>query len=289
MLDQGAVTSIYTRCGEGFALAALIAAGALAAGALSVSGAAVATIEGALVFGFGGVALAAAMVAFFASGSVLSRLGGKAAEEIRSRSAKGGRRDAVQVLANGAIATACAVTSVLAQSRGPGHAPAADPWLAAAVGALAAAAGDTWSTEIGALVRGPVRSILTLQTVSAGTSGGVSLGGTLAAPLGGASIGLIGAWLADPHAWVWVPIGFIAGLGGSAFDSLLGASAQALWRCEACGRLGEDRAHRCSGAPFSTPAGSLRLERGLAWIDNDAVNALATTLGAVLGYALAFL
>jgi len=289
VLDQGAVGPAYVRCAEGFALAAIIAAGAVAARALSLIGALSATVEGGLVFAFGGLGVAGAMVAFFGSSSVLGRLGGKQAEEIRARSAKGGRRDALQVLANGGVAAACAVASAVVRAHGAEHTPLApDPWLTAAIGALAAASGDTWSTEIGALARGPVRSVLTGRAVAPGTSGGASLIGTLAAPLGGAFVGLIGALLTHPHAWGWVPTALVAGLAGSAFDSLLGASLQAVWRCEVCGRVDEDRAHRCSGGISSGPARTLTLERGLAWMDNDSVNALATALGAALGFTLAF-
>ena len=67
---------------------------------------------------------------------------------------------------------------------------------AAALGALAASAADTWATEIGSLATRPPRSILTLRPVPAGTSGGVNLLGMLAMVAGATFVAAGGRALA---------------------------------------------------------------------------------------------
>ncbi|HLW38177.1 MAG TPA: DUF92 domain-containing protein, partial [Candidatus Eremiobacteraceae bacterium] len=74
--------------------------------ALAPSGAFATVVIGSLAYGFGNLPLAAALVAFFISGSLLSRL-----SEVRlgrvARPTQGSSRDAMQVLANGGVAVAC--------------------------------------------------------------------------------------------------------------------------------------------------------------------------------------
>ena len=234
------------------------------------------------------------LLTFFLTSLALSRIGRRrkrALEDI----GKGGPRDAVQVLANGGIATCCALV----------YGYGGDVrWLAAFVGAYAAATADTWATEIGTLVRARPRSILTLRPVATGLSGGVTLAGTLASAAGAVCIAFAYLWfgafaVANGHipmpAWCWHgpceirgAAGFVvfvigagalapfvlAGLGGSLADSLLGATAQELRRCEACGRLCETDPHAC-GAPTV-------LVRGVRGFSNDAVNLAATAAGALI-------
>jgi uncharacterized membrane protein len=64
---------------------------------------------------------------------------------------------------------------------------------------------------------------------------------------------------------------------GMLADSILGAAVQGRFHCDACDLSTERRLHRC-GRPT-------RLTGGISWLNNDAVNALATLAAALAGYA----
>jgi uncharacterized membrane protein len=146
---------------------------------------------------------------------------------------------------------------------------------AAFAGAFAAAAADTWGTEIGTLARNAPRSIVGLRKIPAGLSGGVTLTGTLA-EIGGALVVGFTAWAAGIAPW-WIIVA--AGFAGALADSILGASLQALHYCPRCQRCCEIAPHVCGSATS--------LVRGVHWIDNDAVNVLATLVGALGAGSLA--
>ncbi len=208
------------------------------------------------MFGVGGLPAAEVLLAFFISSSLLSRLGVRR-KRLLVDWGKQGARDASQVLANGGVAMMCVALSPVTQA----------PLLLAFAGALAAATADTWSTEIGTLAR-RARSILTFRPVTTGLSGGVSLPGTLAQLAGAAFVAFVA--YATHLAPFW-PVA-IGGAAGGLFDSILGASVQSLRWCPSCARPCETNPHVC-GTPTT-------MFRGLSWIDNDAVNFLATLCGA---------
>ena len=247
-------------------LAVLLAAGvalvAYRARSLSASGAIAAFAVGTVVFGAGGWPAALVLFAFFIPSTVLSRAG-RARKRALLDVGKQGPRDAWQVLANGGVAALCVLLAL--------HLGA--PLLAACAGAFAAASADTWGTEIGTLAAGNPRSILTFQPIERGLSGGVSFTGSLATVAGACCVAAV-AWLA--HLGPFLPIA-LAGVAGGFLDSALGASAQALRRCPACGVDCETDPHHC-GTPTV-------LRRGFGWIENDAVNFAATLAGAVVAGA----
>jgi uncharacterized protein (TIGR00297 family) len=171
------------------------------------------------------------------------------------------------VFANGGVAATCAIAYGFTHS----------PVLAAAfAGAFAAAAADTWGTEIGTLARSAPRSIVGLRRIPTRLSGGVTLNGTLAEIAGALVVGFT-AWAAGIAPW-WI-IG-AAGFAGALVDSLAGATVQALHYCSRCDRLCETDPHVCGS--------SANLIRGVRAINNDAVNALATLAGATAAGSLAF-
>lgn len=168
--------------------------------------------------GLGGLAL---LGTFFVSGSLLTQISG----------GEGGQRSARQVLANGGIAAVAA---------------ALGSWYGAA-GALAAATADTWATEIGSYSRTPPRMITSMTPVQPGTSGAISLLGTLGGVAGGSAMGGLAALVTGRGPLLAGVVG-TAGVLGMFADSLAGATLQ---------------------------------QRGR--LDNDGVNLIATATGCVIG------
>ena len=64
------------------------------------------------------------------------------------------------------------------------------------------------------------------------------------------------------------------GMGGSLLDSLLGATVQAIYWCDRCGKETEQQLLRCGTVT--------RQMRGLPWLGNDMVNFIASLAGAAL-------
>jgi uncharacterized protein (TIGR00297 family) len=248
-------------------LAVVIALAAKLARALSWSGAVAAAVVGFLLFGIGGWRGAAALLLFFITSSALSRVGKARKDALKFE--KGGERDAGQVLANGGIAALCAALMTLYPHR--------SHWLAIGLlGALAAANADTWATELGSLAKRQPFLITNFRPAPTGSSGAVSVPGTLAALAGAALIGTL--------ALFWglgvdgVAVVAVSGLTGALFDSLLGATVQVQYRCPVCGSLTERRIH-CDNTPTERA-------HGLRLIGNDLVNFAATALGAALAIYL---
>jgi uncharacterized protein (TIGR00297 family) len=193
----------------------------------------------------------------------------KKEERTASVVAKGGERDATQVLANGVVfAVGAALAVLLPQYAGR--------WMALALGALAASASDTWATEIGTLHGGAPRSILGFAPVPVGMSGGVTLVGSLAALAGAAFIALLSAALSFPPRVAVAAL--VGGVAGSTLDSLLGATLQQRRWCDGCDVATERVVHDCGST--SRPAG------GIAWLNNDVVNLLCGMAGGLVALAI---
>jgi uncharacterized protein (TIGR00297 family) len=144
------------------------------------------------------------------------------------------------------------------------------------VGALAAAQADTWATEIGAFSARPTRLLTTGAVVAPGTSGGVTPRGTIGGAAGAAAMGILGISVGVPVSTALAACG--GGLVGYLADSLLGATVQARYRCDACRAETETALHACGGAA--------RQIKGWHWIDNDVVNFWATGGGGITALAI---
>jgi uncharacterized protein (TIGR00297 family) len=151
---------------------------------------------------------------------------GRRRKERLGLSERRGGRTASQVLANLGAAACCALPTLwFPEFR--------DLLLVAAMAALAEAAADTVSSEIGQGSARRAYSIVGLQSVPVGTNGGLSLTGTLC----GIAAACLIAWVSaafDVVAWDRVLVIAIAGATGMMFDSILGAT----W--ENAGRMGND-------------------------------------------------
>jgi uncharacterized protein (TIGR00297 family) len=112
--------------------------------------------------------------------------------------------------------------------------------LAMPLAALAEAAADTVSSEIGQVLGGRPRMITNLRSVEPGTNGAVSAAGTLAGLVAAAIVADAGSW-ALRGGWSLFNLSCAGAVFGLLFDSLLGATLE---------------------------------KRG--WLNNDAVNFLST-------------
>ncbi len=249
------------------ALAGLLLAGALAFGArtlraLSFGGAVAALVVGtaAVIAGWGWAIL---LIVFFIASTALSRFKRSVRDErIGSIVEKGDERDAFQVLANGGVFAAAALAAA---------ATGTVAWAMVAVGALAAAAADTWATEVGTVAGGLPRSIVSLRPLPAGTSGGITGAGTVASVAGAAAV----AGVAYLTGVTTVPAAaFLGGVAGSLADSLVGATIQERRWCDGCSESTERRTHSCGRAT--------RVVGGVPGARNDFVNVVCTLVGGVV-------
>lgn len=244
-------------------------------GFLQRSGALAAGLLGFVLLGFGGLVWLAPAGIFFVLASLLSKAGRRRKVKARRIADKGSRRDAGQVFANGGVAGMLALLSLLLPS---------PVWYWAMLGAFAAAAADTWGTEVGTFLRGTTRHVLTGRRMAPGLSGGVSLGGTVGAIVGASSVAtavlLFRAELEVFEVAVSMAVVVAAGLIGAFTDSVLGATLQAVY---------EDPR---SGEPTERPrsqGGEHALIRGYRWMDNDGVNLICTSVGAAVALVVALI
>ncbi|UQZ37641.1 DUF92 domain-containing protein [Paenibacillus sp. PK3_47] len=247
--------------------ALLVAGAAYRKQSLSFSGMVAAVLMGTIYFGAGNAFWFGILLVFFISSSMLSRLHHENKAELEQTYDKTGRRDAGQVFANGGMG----MLLVLLNAVYP-----LELWGFLFIGVMATVTSDTWATEIGTLAKKPPRSVLTGRVLPAGTSGGVSLPGTLAAAAGGILIG-VASWVLravsgmESHPFLLLVLaGLAGGLAGAFADSILGATVQRMNRCQVCGREVEASQH--CGTPTVH-------SRGWRWMDNDAVNAISSLIG----------
>ncbi len=265
----------------GLILSSLVAALAYQRGSLDFSGSIGAVLIGTAIFAGGGLGWGLLLIAFFVTSSALSHYQARTKQPLADKFQKGHRRDLGQVLANGLSGAVLALAY--------GLYPSGALFIAYA-GAIATVNADTWATELGVLSKAPPRLITTGRIAAVGTSGGVTWLGTIAALAGAVVIaaGVLALWIVAPGTLATgdrppdmslaVVLVIVAGLAGSLFDSLLGATAQAIYYCDYCGKETESALHRCGHAT--------RLVRGWRRLDNDMVNFLSSVVGGGLAAAL---
>jgi uncharacterized protein (TIGR00297 family) len=258
----------------GLVLSALIGGIAYRRRSLTASGWLGALLTGTLTFGFGGWAWGLTLIAFFVTSSALSRFRQARKQQLAGEKfEKGGQRDLLQALANGGAGALLALAYGLS-----GEPPAL---LAAFVGIMATVTADTWATELGVLSPQPPRLVTTWRVVEPGTSGAVTLHGLAATAAGALLIGLVMLVVGAIERDVWIPwllpAALLGGVGGSLADSLLGATAQAIYRAPK-GDQTERRA-AADGAP------NPRI-RGWRWMNNDMVNFISSLIGGLIGLAI---
>lgn len=258
----------------GAVCAALVAGAAYWRKSLTGSGMWVAIIMGTVYYGAGNLFWFGILLMFFITSTLLSNWRGRDKAELEKSYAKSGRRDAGQVLANGGLGMLLCICHSLWPD---------DLWIYLFIGVMATVTADTWATEWGGLSTKPPRSILTWKPIPAGTSGGVSLLGSCAAFVGGMLIGA-SSWLFLKYVGnthdsflFYLMIGGVGGTVGAFADSWFGATVQQMYRCNVCGKSVEVSEHCMQPT---------KKERGLRWMNNDAVNMLSSLVGGMIALLL---
>lgn len=223
---------------------------------LTKSGAIAAVLVGLSVYlGFGVYGLVL-LGAFFLSSSLWSKYKSSLKSSIDEKLAKGATRDWRQVLANGGTAALFSIIYSL------NHDPA---WLLGFAVSLASANSDTWASEIGPLSKKNPIYIRTLKRIEKGTSGAVSMLGSLGALAGSLLISLLSLWLFHLDFLLTLLI-FLFGFLGNVIDTLIGAYYQQVFQCNQCGIETEKKIH------CHLPTSRIK---GAAYVDNDMVNFLS--------------
>jgi uncharacterized protein (TIGR00297 family) len=230
---------------------------------LTKSGSVATFLLASVIFTFGGLKWSVPIMAFFFLSSILSKIRKKVNENVETYFEKSGVRDHLQVIANGGIGGVLVILNLIFPS---------ELFYFIYVSSLAVVCADTWSTEIGTMYKTKTYNILNLKPVEQGVSGGISLIGTLG--------GFLGAFIIALSAMLWIDLNLLnyilfiilAGVIGSFFDSLLGATIQAQFECEICGKVTEKIFH-CDKNTLH--------KRGYNWLNNDFVNLLAGISGGI--------
>lgn len=286
MFDQGFSPEKFL---NGLVTAVGISWFAYRAKALDPGGAVAAAILGTVVFSLGGVGWAVVMLTFFISSSALSRFFKRKKESQLHNFSKGSQRDAWQVAANGGAAGFLALLFFVVSAFFTNLRIQSYLWLGFA-SSLAGANADTWGTELGFFNPTQPTKINTFKKVPKGTSGAISMVGSLAALVGSALIGGV-AVLSISEGWgpinsIGLGLQFliinISGLVGALIDSIMGATIQSVYYCPNCKKETEQ-------SPFHSCGTRTVHKRGLPWLNNDWVNAACTISAGITGILLAVL
>lgn len=164
------------------------------------------------------------VLAVFLLAFAATKIGKAKKERLGTAEDKRGR-NAAQVAANLGAAALAATASL------PFIRPGANAGylnLVLPIAALAEAAADTVSSEIGQVFGGLPRSITTFRRVEPGTDGGITLLGTLSGVLAAAIVAAVAVWgtgswsIHSEDGWLVFGIGSLGGVCGLLFDSVLG-------------------------------------------------------------------
>ena len=239
---------------------------ALITGALTLRGTALAWVFCVVVSCSGGLPAFAVLAAVFLITAAASKFAGKRADPYNVRR-KNGARDIDRVFCNVGIAAFAAGLYWITVYQG---------FMFAYAAVMAESLADSVASKIGPLTDGRTVDICTFRPAQAGISGGVSLAGTIAALMGSAAIGLL--WLVSSRcSGAEAVLAAIVGFVGCMFDSVLGSCAQVRYRCNCCGKVTERDEH-CGTACLK--------EKGIAWMNNDAVNLLSNIFAFILALAV---
>lgn len=237
----------------GFKLHSLNVSGALAAILVGIAIYAGFKVNGLIILGV-----------FFATSSLWSKYKGTYKRSIEEKLAKGSKRDWRQVAANGGAAALFSILHIVNSDNN---------WLMGFIICIASANSDTWASEIGSLSKKEPVAIRSFKRVERGTSGAISVLGSIAAILGSLLISII-SFLLFQFDLLSCFIIFLFGFLGNVIDTIFGAFYQQLYICNHCGIETEKKFH------CEAPTNRIK---GLTFIDNDMVNFLSGFIAAIAG------
>lgn len=185
---------------------------------VSVSGALAGALIGVIIYACAGWRGWLLLFATFAAATISSRLGLRRKTLLGIAEERGGRRGAGNAIANTGVAAAAALLALLSYAH--------DAALVAFVAALAAGGSDTVASEIGKAWGRRTVLVTALRAVPPGTSGAISLEGSVAGLAGAAMLGALGVslQLAPGSALPAIVGGAVA---GSIAESVMGATLEA--------------------------------------------------------------
>lgn len=258
----------------GFLFSFIIAFAGYKKESLSLSGGISAVILGTALYYFGGLFFSVILVAFFISSSILTKYKKGFKKSFEDLNEKGGKRDHVQVIANGLLGFIFALLFFITKNH---------VFILAYATAFASSNADTWASEIGVLSKRNPISIISLKKIERGMSGGVSLLGIISSTMGAGFIALIftvGYVFLYSANTSWIKlfvICSICGCAGSLIDSLMGSTIQAKYKCIVCNRYTEKKIHHGS---VTSHIGGIR------FVDNDVVNFVSGFIASVIAIVL---
>ena len=230
-----------------------------------------ATFVGSSILFFGGLKWFLVLLSFHLTAGLFTKYRYDMKLKIKVAEAKGGARAWQNVLSNGVMASVLAIYYGLTSGK---------VFAAGYLGAISTSLADTLATEIGLLNLSEPRLITNPRVkVEAGTSGGLTLLGEIACLSGSALIALV-VFIVDFEGLTISQIlvfNLLVGFLGCNFDSLLGATVQATYKCQVCGTITEKKTHCEQPAKF---------HKGIKFIDNNVVNFLSTIVGTLTAILL---
>ncbi len=213
----------------------------------------------------GGYSAVIMLLTFFLLGSIFTKYRYSYKEEIGAAEPRGGARGWRSVFSNLLFPSLALLLYQISDDR---------TYLLAFLSSLSCSLADTLASELGPLDGRGARMITDLRRVPHGTSGAISILGTISSLLGSFIIPLEALLfsMVDLTALLLAStLGFLS----SVVDSLLGATLQARFICD--GLVIED--------PSSCQGRAIHLS-GIPWIDNHSVNLISTGFGFLMALIL---
>lgn len=255
-----------------FAVATVLAWHGYLKKSLSLSGSTAAFFVG-FISMMPGLYFGGTLIAFYLLGSRVTRIGAQQKLKVDGEyPASGqGERDAYQVLCNGGVGSLILLLYLMMPSINVRLLKTA---YAAVYGCNV---GDTFASELGILSQSDPYLITSMKRVTPGTNGGVSVLGTLAALVGGFTLGCVSCilLLLDPtndiHWYEILAISTISALLGTTLDSILGSMFQATYRNETSNKI------------YNSPGpGCVQVTSSIALFSNNQVNLISSCLTAII-------